>query len=218
MDINLFHTTRCEEIYKIEHSEVVVSMVAQWHGCNKYVQILCHNTALHRAKSDTMSLTVASPSAYFNPHSKFTHSHLPVSIQLEPRGRSAPDEGHTSGSTDAMPLDEDDIDLGPFTFKLYKLASLLDPKDLHSLEAIGGVEALLHGLGTHPTQGLWVSTHDYGDDRSSDGRPGAGAGASQRHDQPSATKQDMLKSKGILPGDDRGDNGDPFHMTPQERK
>jgi len=117
-----------------------------------------------------------------------------------------------------MPLDEDDIDLGPFTFKLYKFASLLDPKDFHSLEAIGGVEALLHGLGTHPTQGLWVGTHDYGDDCSSDGRPGAGAGASQRHDRPSATKQDTLVTKGTHPGDDSGDNGDPFCATPQERK
>jgi len=186
------------------------------------------DTALHRAKSDATSLTVTSP-AYFKSHSrKFTHSdsednvhttlHPPVNIPLESRGSSAPDEGHASGSTDAMPLDEDDIDLGPFAFRPYKLASLLDPKDLHSLEAIGGVEALLRGLGTHPTQGLWVGTHDYGDDRSSDGRPGAGAGASQRHDRPSATKQDTLESKGTHPGDDRGDNGDPFRATPQERK
>jgi len=153
------------------------------------------DTALHRAKSDATSLTIASPSAYFKSHScKFMHSdsednvhttlHPSVNIQLESRGSSAPDKGHASGSTDAMPLDEDDIDLGLFAFKPYKLASLLDPKDLHSLKAIGGVEALLHGLGTHPTQGLWVSTHDYGDDHSSDSRPGAGAGASQRHDRP----------------------------------
>ena len=188
---------------------------------------------LHRAKSDATSLTVGSPSAYFEPHSrKFKHSesedrvhttvYPPVHIPLELRSSSAPDDGQTGGIPDATPLDDEDVDLGPFAFKPYQLASLLDPKDLHSLEAIGGVESLLRGLGTHPTQGLWVGTHDYGDGRSSDGRPGAGTGASQRHDRPSATKQDSLESEGVSsvarPGNDRGGNGDPFRASPQERR
>jgi len=92
---------------------------------------------------------------------------------------------------------------------------------LHSLEATGEVEPLLRGLGTHPTQELWVGTHDYVDGRSSYPVPGASAWAPQRQDR-SATKQDSLESKGVssiaVPGDDRRDKGDPFRATPQERK
>ena len=35
---------------------------------------------------------------------------------------------------------------------------------------------------------------------------------------PSVTKQDTLETKGTHPGDDSGDNGDPFRVMPQERK
>jgi len=189
---------------------------------------------LHRAKSDAArGLTVASPSAYFEPHSReSTHSesednvhttrHPPVNIPLELRGSSAPDKGHADGTSDTMSSNDGDIDLGPFAFKPHKLASLVDLKDLHSLEAIGGVESLLRGLGTHPTQGLWVGTYDYGGGRSTYPRPSAGAGASQRCDQPSVTKQGSVESKAVSsiagPGDDRGDEDDPFCATPQERK
>ena len=49
---------------------------------------------------------------------------------------------------------EADLDVRPFAFKPLQLASLVDPKNLETLEGMGGVGALLRGLGTHPTHGL----------------------------------------------------------------
>lgn len=54
----------------------------------------------------------------------------------------------------SLASDEEDADLGPFEFKPYVLASMLDPKDLDSLCAIGGTEGLLKGLRTSSTKGL----------------------------------------------------------------
>jgi Ca2+-transporting ATPase len=42
----------------------------------------------------------------------------------------------------------------PFAFKPLQLASMVDSKSLETLESMGGVDALLRGLGTHPTHGL----------------------------------------------------------------
>jgi P-type Ca2+ transporter type 2C len=49
---------------------------------------------------------------------------------------------------------EADLDVHPFAFKPLQLASLVDPKSLETLEGMGGVGALLRGLGTHPSHGL----------------------------------------------------------------
>ena len=49
---------------------------------------------------------------------------------------------------------EADLDVHPFAFKPLQLASLVDPKNLETLESMGGVGALLRGLGTHPDHGL----------------------------------------------------------------
>ena len=49
---------------------------------------------------------------------------------------------------------EADLDVRPFAFKPLQLASLVDPKSLETLENMGGIGALLRGLGTHPTHGL----------------------------------------------------------------
>ena len=151
-----------------------------------------------------------------NVHATRDHS---GDIPLEVRANGAPETGHTGGIPDAAPLDDEDIDLGPFAIKPYKLASLLDPKDLNSLEAIGGLDCLLAGLGADPMRGLWVEGHGHRDGRSSDGRPGAGAGASQRHDRHSEVKQDSLETKVIsVAGDDGENKRDPFRATLQERK
>ena len=53
---------------------------------------------------------------------------------------------------------EADLDVRPFAFKPLQLASLVDPKNLETLEGMGGVNALLRGLGTHPTHGLSIET------------------------------------------------------------
>lgn len=77
----------------------------------------------------------------------------------------------------------------PFKHKPYELASLLDPKSLEALEALGGVNELLHGLGTTLEQGLGRHTLERAETLKSekgatlgDNRPGAGGGASPRHD------------------------------------
>jgi Ca2+-transporting ATPase len=54
---------------------------------------------------------------------------------------------------------EADSEVHPFAFKPLQLASLVDPKSLETLESMGGVDALLRGLGTKPTHGL-STKHD----------------------------------------------------------
>jgi Ca2+-transporting ATPase len=68
-------------------------------------------------------------------------------------------DGKRKGAELARPVvldlkQEADLDVHPFGFKPLQLASLVDPKNLETLESMGGVRALLHGLGTHPNHGL----------------------------------------------------------------
>ncbi|KAF8552699.1 calcium-translocating P-type ATPase [Imleria badia] len=58
--------------------------------------------------------------------------------------------------SDATSLTDSPSDLGPFSLDPDQLASLLDPKDLDALQALGGTTGILNGLGTHPTHGLLV--------------------------------------------------------------
>jgi Ca2+-transporting ATPase len=64
-------------------------------------------------------------------------------------------------------------DLGPFSFQPNQLASLLDPKDLDALQALGGITSILDGLSTHPTCGLLL---DHGAGHPSHGTLGTGEG------------------------------------------
>jgi Ca2+-transporting ATPase len=80
---------------------------------------------------------------------------------------------HTNGDVSKIDLVQDDLaDPCPFKFRPVELASLLDPKNLDALEALGGIDAILDGLGTDPSRGLTLP-----------GTAGAGVGASQRHDR-----------------------------------
>lgn len=94
----------------------------------------------------------------------------------------------------ALDLSADDaIDAGPFAVKPYRLASLVDPKSLSSLEQIGGVEGLLRGLGTHAKTGLSAAAIG----KAAGARPGAGPdagageGAGQRHDRPKRVSEEL---------------------------
>jgi Ca2+-transporting ATPase len=49
---------------------------------------------------------------------------------------------------------EVDLNVEPFSFEPLQLAGLVDPKSLENLESLGGLEGLLHGLGSHPLRGL----------------------------------------------------------------
>ena len=126
------------------------------------------------------------------------------------KGKGAADDGADDGDADdkdaprpALDLSADDaIDAGPFAFKPYRLASLVDPKSLSSLEQIGGVKGLLKGLGTHAKTGLSAVAIGKGPGS----RPGAGTdtgageGAGQRHDRPTqnAEESDAEAVPGIV--------------------
>ena len=118
---------------------------------------------------------------------------------------SSPEVGGVAG---VLHSQEMAIDTGRFAFTPSKLASLLHPKDLGALEAIGGVEGLLRGLGTHPTRGLQI------------GAPGCGGGYS-------CSQCPRTKGKGRLvephtpPSiirDRADDRHDPYNATLRERK
>lgn len=64
------------------------------------------------------------------------------------------DETKARNGKVALTPDDEGVDLGPFKFKPYALASMLDPKDLDALGKVGGTEGLLKGLGTHGAKGL----------------------------------------------------------------
>jgi len=67
------------------------------------------------------------------------------------------DGGDDDGDDKQMELDlaqDEHIDPTPFAFKPYHLASLVDSKNLETLESMGGTNYLLAGLGVDPTNGL----------------------------------------------------------------
>jgi Ca2+-transporting ATPase len=67
------------------------------------------------------------------------------------------EEGEEEDKQMELDLTQDEnIDPTPFAFKPYHLASLVDPKSLETLEAMGGAKSLLAGLGVDPTNGLSI--------------------------------------------------------------
>lgn len=114
-----------------------------------------------------------------------------------------------------------DIDPTPFQFKPYELASMLDPKDIQILERLGGVDTLIRGLGTHRTRGLGkkalLRNPTIIDGGGGDGRPGAGIGASQRHDREEKKSDPVVApSSGEDPLDD--EEGPAFSASLDERR
>ncbi len=133
------------------------------------------------------------------------------------------DEGAEGQQEEARPVldlaQDESIDAGVFPFKPYKLASLVDPKNMDLLKEMGGVTGLLKGLGTSRKRGLGkkslgpsapVSQPQHGKSHTGadeDVRPttGAGVGASQRHDrQPDTTAGDVPKLVLTGPGGEEG--------------
>ena len=100
------------------------------------------------------------------------------------------------------------IDTGPFAFTPSKLASLLDSKDLSALKAIGGVEGLLKGLGTHPTHGLLIRALDYR----------GGHSCSQFPRTKGKGQLVELHTSASIICDHMGDRRDPYNATLQEWK
>jgi len=131
----------------------------------------------------------------------FSHS----ASDENPLELSSPEVGGVPG---AIHSQEMAIDKGPFAFTPSQLASLLDSKDLSALEAIGGVESLLRGLGTHPTRGLLIRTLDCG----------SGYSCSQRPSTKGKGRLVEPHTHTSIVCDHAGDRRDPYNATLQERK
>lgn len=106
---------------------------------------------------------------------------VPTSTSHSPNGQPNPSDSRKSLQSNPdvqkIELEQDDqVDPSPFKFRPVELASLLDPKNLDALEALGGTDGLLHGLGTDRSRGLTTTG-------TADNRSGAGLGNSQRHDR-----------------------------------
>lgn len=54
---------------------------------------------------------------------------------------------------------EADPNVNPSAFKPLQFVALVDSKSLGNLEKLGGIEGLLHGLGTNPRRGLHIDTN-----------------------------------------------------------
>ena len=65
-------------------------------------------------------------------------------------------------------LDSAEANIDPFVFKPLDLVALVDSKSLENLESLGGVEGLLHGLGTDRHHGLNTTTQRFWQARSPD--------------------------------------------------
>jgi len=148
---------------------------------------------LHPIKSP--SSTVVSPthtlvdSASALSRSQAAKSYTGFSDDNVARSSPVPDIG-AGGSSESRKSDQENgpipevelvqdelVNRGPFKFRPFELASLLDPKNLEALEALGGVDDLLEALGTHRSRGLILNSTS----PTFDGRSGAGIGASERH-------------------------------------
>ena len=69
------------------------------------------------------------------------------------------EEGDDNDEDKGLELDltqDENIDPTPFAFKPFHLASLVDPKNLETLETIGGINGLLTGLGVDSNSGLAI--------------------------------------------------------------
>ncbi|KAG1872060.1 Ca-transporting ATPase [Suillus tomentosus] len=104
-----------------------------------------------------------------------------TSTSHDPNGQPNPSDSRKSlqSNPDVQKIElvqDDQVDPSPFKFRPVELASLLDPKNLDALEALGGTDGLLHGLGSDPSRGLTTTG-------TADNRSGAGLGNSQRHDR-----------------------------------
>ena len=155
---------------------------------------------LHRATSTSTSLTATSPTQAHLDHlsvrsgGQGSHSRGKKecrdsdgvsetvgrpSGELPPSAKIDQDE---DAKNSRVELIDDDVQVNPapFAFRPYTLASLLDPKNIDLLESLGGVRALLKGLGTNGSRGLGekalIQPESF---KATDSRPGAG----QRHDR-----------------------------------
>lgn len=84
--------------------------------------------------------------------------HRSSSLEIDGSELESSGEPSTSSPRKSTHIDhtKDLTDPTPFMHKPSRLASLVDPKNLDELEAMGGIEAILRGLGVDGEEGLQV--------------------------------------------------------------
>ena len=84
--------------------------------------------------------------------------HRRVRKKVKGNDEETPEE-EGEGNDEMMELDlaqDEHIDPTPFAFKPYHLASLVDPKNLETLETMDGIKGLSTSLGVDPNSGLGI--------------------------------------------------------------
>lgn len=124
------------------------------------------------------------------------------------KGESNPSRGGSEeqteeGSVKKISLDADgqgDVDTGPFPshFQPKRLAALVDPKSMESLQNLGGLDGLLEGLGTDAKRGLCGFGKDPGHDA---------AAAADAEGEQHGHHLNHLNPKRSSSGDDSGGGG-----------
>ena len=112
-------------------------------------------------------------------------------------------EGDDDEEEKAIELDltqDEHIDPTPFTFKPFHLASLVDPKNLETLESMGGSKGLLAGLGVDSNSGLNI-----------------GGKISEPSEAPAAVVTDPASEKGDAV-EKSAHGGDPYRGTVEDRQ
>lgn len=129
------------------------------------------------------------------------------------KGRAAPEGDDVEPAADLTLThpdpSKDTTDPTPFDFKPTLLASLLDPKNLRALEALGGVEGLLRGLGTDGVRGLCGAALTIR--RAVSAGSVSAKGKGQRHDRESGLVGKLGKdSEDSEEGDGEGEGRDAY--------
>ncbi|KAL5485658.1 PMC1_3 [Sanghuangporus weigelae] len=112
----------------------------------------------HQSHSRRTSITIAAPATpHVDDENASPTKAKKVSDEEEPK-----DVENGKSKISLSDEDESMLDTGPFPKELtpLTLAKLVDPKSIPSLEALGGVEGILKGLGTDPRRGLSASSSD----------------------------------------------------------
>lgn len=90
---------------------------------------------------------------------KWKHKHEKAGKEIKSNAERTPGDGNDEDMQTKLNLSQDEhTDPIPFPFEPHHLASLVGPKDLESLKAMGGIGGLLAGLGVDPTNGLSIGT------------------------------------------------------------
>ena len=145
--------------------------------------------------------------------------------QNKKKRKTEDEHNETSLTTHQRELAQDEsVNCAPFRYKPFQLAHMLDPKNMGTLTALGGMDGIIRGLGTHPSRGLTTTAvHTNGKLPQ-----GAGEGASHSHDSEKQTDSSQLH--GGLPNiiltepsgketrPSEGDDNAPYTATMDDRK